>query len=123
MDDNHLMFCNGKQHMMERFMEVCLLLLLYDETGYGYGLVERLSFFGFSEEQLNIGSLYRTLRKMENESLVTSLWEEGGQGPRRRVYQITETGKVELGRWIDILKMRKARIEKLIGVYDSKTGK
>jgi DNA-binding PadR family transcriptional regulator len=60
---------------------------------------------------------------MENESLVTSIWEEGGPGPKRRVYEITETGKKELGQWIQILMVRKARIEKLIGKYDEKFGK
>ncbi|MFO7611875.1 MAG: PadR family transcriptional regulator [Clostridia bacterium] len=123
MDDKQALFCGGGQHRMERFLEVCLLLLLYDETGYGYGLVEQLEFFGFTEEQLNVGSLYRTLRKMENEGTVASLWEEGGQGPKRRVYRITESGKEELDRWIGILKTRKSRIERLVEAYEEKTGK
>ena len=67
------LFCNGKPHHMERFLEVCLLLLLYDEIGYGSGLVEQLASFGFSDDDLNVSTLYRTLRKMEKEGLVTSL--------------------------------------------------
>ena len=105
---------------MERFLEVCLLLLLYDEIGYGYGLVEQLASFGFSEDDLNVSTLYRTLRKMEKEGLVTSSWEEGGQGPKRRVYEITVNGKNELDQWIRILKVRKSRIESLIIKYDEK---
>jgi len=118
--EEHAIFCNGKNHKMERFLEVCLLLLLYDEVGYGYGLIEGLSFLGFSEDELNVSTLYRTLRKMEKENLVTSSWEEGGPGPKRRVYEITENGKDEMDHWINILKGRKARIEKLIGKYDEK---
>ena len=114
------LFCNGKHHKMERFLEVCLLLLLYDEVGYGYGLTEQLSFFGFSEDELNVSTLYRTLRKMEKENLVTSSWEEGGQWPRRRVYEITQKGKKELDQLVKVLKVRKARIEKLIARYDEK---
>ncbi|NCB43203.1 MAG: PadR family transcriptional regulator [Clostridia bacterium] len=114
------LFCNGKPHHMERFLEVCLLLLLYDEIGYGYGLIEQLASFGFSEADLNLSTLYRTLRKMENEGLVTSIWEEGGQGPKRRVYEITTNGKNELNQWIKILKIRKTRIESLITKYDEK---
>lgn len=116
-DANDLDF-KSQSHKMERFLEVCLLLLLNDNTGYGYGLVEELSYFGFSEEELNIGSLYRTLRKMEKEELVESFWKEGGQGPRRRVYRISGNGKVELDKRIKVMRMRKARIEKLIGRYD-----
>ena len=120
MKGEEALFCNGKPHHMERFLEVCLLLLLYDEIGYGYGLVEQLASFGFSEDDLNVSTLYRTLRKMEKEGLVTSLWEEGGQGPKRRVYEITMNGKNELDQWIRILKVRKSRIESLIIKYDEK---
>jgi len=117
------LFCNGKSHKMERFLEVCLLLLLYDEVGYGYGLIEQLEDFGFSQEELNVSTLYRTLRKMEKENLVSSFWEEGGPGPRRRVYEITDRGKENLDQWVRILEIRKARIEKLIGRYNVKIGK
>lgn len=107
-----------KDHKMERFLEVCLLLLLFDKDGYGYGLIEDLVYFGFTEDDLNVSTLYRTLRKMEKESLVLSTWEEGGPGPKRRIYKITDKGKNELTQWVKILKSRKARIEKLIGRYD-----
>lgn len=99
-------------------MEVCLLLLLYEETRHGYGLIEQLSYFGFSEEKLNVSTLYRTLRKMEKEGSVVSVWEESGQGPERRVYNITDSGKKELENWIQVLRGRKARIEKLINKYE-----
>lgn len=113
------LFCNNKHHKMERFLEVCLLLLLYDDVGYGYGLIEQLVSYGFSEDELNVSTLYRTLRKMEKELLVVSFWEEGGLGPKRRVYEITVDGKKELDQWIKILKVRKARIEKLVGRYET----
>jgi len=118
--EEHALFCSSKHHKMERFLEVCLLLLLYDKVGYGYGLIENLAFFGFSEKELNVSTLYRALRKMENEGLVTSHWKDGGPGPKRRVYEITESGKIELDQSIRILKIRKARIEKLIGRYGEK---
>jgi PadR family transcriptional regulator, regulatory protein PadR len=120
MKDKQTVFCNDKSHHMERFLEVCLLLLLYDEIGYGYGLIEQLVTFGFSPEDLNVSTLYRTLRKMEGEGLVTSLWEESDQGPKRRVYEITSEGKQNLDQWIKVLKMRKGRIENLIVHYDKK---
>jgi len=118
--EDQTLFCNNKHHKMDRFLEVCLLLLLYDEVGYGYGLIDQLAFFGFTADELNMSTLYRTLRKMENKELVISFWEEGRLGPKRRVYEITEKGKNELGQWIKILKVRKMRIVKLIDRYDEK---
>lgn len=109
-----------KHPNMERFLKVCLMVLLYDDVGYGYGLMEGLSFFGFSEDQLNVSTLYRTLRKMEKEKLLASNWEIGGPGPKKRVYSLTENGKKELKQWIYLLNDRKTRIEKLINRYNEK---
>lgn len=106
-----------KHHKMERYLEVSLLLLLSENENHGYGLIEDLVFFGF-EEELNVGSLYRTLRKMESQNLVTSHWEKGDSGPRKRVYEVTKTGKDELAYWIEVMKLRKQRIENLINRYD-----
>ncbi len=111
-------FCNGSHHKMERFLEGCLLMLLYHDTGHGYGLMEQLSYFGFSEEQVNVSTLYRTLRKMEKAGSVVSTWEEGGQGPPKRVYHLTDSGKEELKHCAHILKTRKAMIEKWINKYE-----
>ena len=113
--------CDIKYQKMERLLEICLLLLLFDQEGYGYGLIEQLSDFGFTGEDLNIGSLYRSLRKLEDQALVSSVWEEASSGPKRRVYTITETGKLELHTWMTILTQRKARIEQLIESYEEKT--
>lgn len=118
MKDEMNLCCKGKPHNMERFMEICLLLLLYQEAGHGYTLADQLTYFGFSREELNIGSLYRTLRKMEKDTYVTSCWEEGVQGPKKRVYQITETGKRMLEQWIAVLKDRKKRITRLMNNYE-----
>lgn len=113
-------FCDVKYQKMGRFLEICLLLILFDQQGYGYGLIEQLAEFGFTDEDLNIGPLYRSLRKMEDQGLVFSVWEEASQGPKRRVYTITELGKDELHNWIPILKERKSRIEQLIEAYEEK---
>ena len=112
--------CALKHQKMERLLEICLLLLLFEKEGYGYGLIEQLSAFGFTSDDLNIGSLYRSLRKLEDQDLVSSVWEEASSGPKRRVYTITPSGKQELHNWIPVLKERKARIEQLLEVYEEK---
>ena len=117
MDSKNHTCCSGKGHSMERFMEVCLLLSLREGPLHGYGLAEHLVQYGFSQEDLNISTLYRTLRKMESEGFVVSDWELGGQGPKKRVYRITSEGEADLDDWINILRHRKSRIEKVLDVY------
>lgn len=119
MENEESLFCKGKAPNIKRFMEISLLLLLSQEESHGYILAEKLTNFGFSKDELNIGTLYRTLRKMEKDGYIISKWKEGGQGPKKRVYQITETGKSMLTQLIEMLKNRKKRIEKLIDSYES----
>jgi PadR family transcriptional regulator len=75
------------------------LVLLREERSYGYELMERLEEFGF--EQINAGTLYRTLRGTEKAGLCKAEWEtstsEGGAA--RRMYSITEDGESYLGAW------------------------
>ena len=114
--------CGGKHHGMWRFMEICMLVLLCGQTCHGYCLAEQLSEFGFAEEEINISTLYRALRKMEQEGLVKSSWEEGEKGPRRRVYAITQRGREELSEWAEALSERRARIDKLLARYRMQPG-
>jgi PadR family transcriptional regulator len=71
------------------------LLMLRECTSYGYKLMEQAALFGF--EAMNPGTLYRTLRQMENEGLCASKWDTtSGGGPARRVYSITDGGEAYL---------------------------
>ena len=78
------------------------LVLLREESSYGYELMERLEQFGF--EQISAGTLYRTLRRMEQEGLCKSAWERPEDRPARRMYSITESGEAYLVAWAQACK-------------------
>ena len=92
--------------------------MLEEESSHGYQIMERLEEeFGF--EQVNPGSVHRTLRRMEHEGLCTSEWEtpsaEGG--PARRVYSITEAGEAYLEAWAEACKDYRQVMDELARVY------
>ena len=76
------------------FLRSCVLLLLREQPGHGYDLLERLVPLGFPRN--DPGGLYRTLRSLETDGLVRSTWEHSSAGPDRRIYQLTRAGKEEL---------------------------
>ncbi len=119
MSEKYASLCEKNYQKMQGFLEVCLLLLLYKQSGHGYGLIEGLGHFGFLDEGLNISTLYKNLRRMEKDGLVRSLWESGDQGPKKRVYDITDRGRHELHCWIGILKLRVERLGKVIEGYET----
>jgi poly-beta-hydroxybutyrate-responsive repressor len=70
------------------------LVILREQPSYGYELMERLEEFRF--EQINPGTLYGTLRKMEKEGHCKSEWDTSSSGPPRRVYSVTNDGEAYL---------------------------
>jgi DNA-binding PadR family transcriptional regulator len=78
-------------------VEVVVLGLLAEEPLYGYGVLERFRArsMGFWAE-VGRASVYQALRRMESEGLVTGREQEGSEGPDRRVFRITKTGRDRL---------------------------
>jgi PadR family transcriptional regulator PadR len=110
--------CMGRSNSMDRFMEICLYLLLSEQQDHGYSLAQRLAGFGFDPNAINMGAIYRTLRRMEREGSVRSIWTEGGQGPKKRVYLLTEEGVLQLEQWVEVLRHRRTRIDTALRFYE-----
>lgn len=107
--------CKAKHHKTEKFLEVAILLILFEGDNYGYGITEALVGMGYETETFNTSSLYRILRRMEREGFVSSQWQESDHGPRKRVYGINASGITELENWIRVLDRRRKMID---GVVD-----
>ncbi len=67
---------------------ICVLSQLDNEL-YGYALMQRLTAEGLEIDQ---GTLYPLLRRLENQGLLDSDWRVDGPRPRR-YYKINKTGK------------------------------
>ena len=71
-------------------------------------------------EQINAGTLYRTLRQMEKEGLCESEWDSSERGgPARRMYHITEAGEAHLEAWLEAYKGYQRVIDALSRAYRS----
>ncbi len=104
----------------KKWLTPVTLVLLNEENSYGYEIMERLAEeFGF--EQINPGSVYRTLRQMENEGLCESEWEPAKSGPARRMYSLTEAGETYLDAWADACKQYQQVIDSFSRVYRSRS--
>ncbi len=97
------------------FLRPCILLLLREQPAHGYDLLERLRPFGFLRD--DPGGLYRTLRALEQEGLVSSAWEPSSVGPDRRIYQLTRAGMKELHRGARELVEARDRLDLFLARY------
>lgn len=76
------------------YLRTCLLLLLAEGPSHGYELLQEVRDLGL--DTADAGGVYRTLRAMAHEELVTSWWEASGSGPARRTYDLTDAGRAAL---------------------------
>ena len=102
---------------IERFLEPCLLLLLHCNEAHGYELIEGLSPFGFEQNPVDLSSVYRMLRGLEEQGYVTSRWDTEGGGPARRLYQLTEEGDRYLAWWVDDLQETNRVLNHFLDTY------
>ena len=109
----------GRGQRKMYFLQSCLLVLLHHEPGYGYSLRDGLQEFGFQSDQMDISIIYRALRNLEADGLVSDSWDDNSRGPQRRVYTITPQGEDVLAEWIQNLRQRRKEIEALEAAYDA----
>ena len=77
-----------------------LLGLLEREPSHGYDLKRDYdSFFGRGK-QLPFGQVYATLGRLARDGKVTAGDNEPGDGPDRKRYAITESGRLEVDEWL-----------------------
>jgi PadR family transcriptional regulator PadR len=78
--------------------------VLYHERHYGYSLVRVLSENG--SISLKEGTIYPILARLDRDGLVRSEWVESDQGPPRKYYALTSSGRQlfdELSQEFDLL--------------------
>jgi DNA-binding PadR family transcriptional regulator len=87
---------------VERFAEPALLVVLAERPTHGYELLDRLPAL-VGAERVDVGNLYRFLRALEDEGLVTSEWSAELPGPAKRTYALTDDGRTLLDAWLGAL--------------------
>lgn len=106
------------QARVERFVEPALLLLLRERPHHGYELIERLPELAGDETRIDVGNLYRLLRGLEAEGVVTSEWNAELPGPAKRTYELTPEGHQLLDRWAEALRSAQGVVERFLERYD-----
>jgi PadR family transcriptional regulator, regulatory protein PadR len=97
---------------VERFTEPAILLLLRERPAHGYDLLERLPDLT-GEQRVEMGNLYRLLRALEEEGLVSSKWGDG-----KRKYTITARGLQLLEHWVEALRRSQERTGRFLERYE-----
>lgn len=82
--------------LLKGVLSLALLRLLAQQESYGYELVTRLHELGLPDVQ--DGSVYPALGRLERDGAITSRLVASSSGPARKYYRLSRAGYVELAR-------------------------
>jgi poly-beta-hydroxybutyrate-responsive repressor len=101
---------------VERFAEPAVLLLLRERPAHGYELLEQLP--DLTGERVDMGNLYRFLRMLEADGIVSSEWDDDAPGPSKRIYELTDEGRALLDQWASALEASQTRLSDFVSRYN-----
>lgn len=80
-----------RAQILKGLLEGCILHIISIEETYGYKITENLVEKGFKE--LNEGSVYPILIRLEKKKLICSTLKKSPLGPKRKYFNLTPDGE------------------------------
>jgi poly-beta-hydroxybutyrate-responsive repressor len=105
--------------MPKTFLASWLLLLLRNWSAHGYHLIQTLTAMGLG--MVDPATVYRTLRQLEQEGYITSVWDPKASGPARRMYNLTDAGQEYLDVWAHQLEQYQSVLNRFFDVYSAQS--
>lgn len=99
----------SEKEMRRGVLQLGVISLLSNDEQYGYEVIKNLKKVGLNVEE---GTLYPLLRRLEQEKLLTSHWDTSGSRPRK-YYKTTKYGKKIRIEWLNSFKTLTQSIELL----------
>ena len=86
----------GRGDMLQGTLDMLVLKALQLAPMHGWGITERLQQWSRQALQVNQGSLYPALQRLERERLITAEWRTTENNRRARYYALTAAGRRRL---------------------------
>lgn len=85
--------------MLKGLLEGCILEIISRGETYGYKITEDLNQLGFTD--LNEGSVYPVLMRLQKKNYVSTTMKKSSLGPKRKYFEMTPLGKEFLDQYKD----------------------
>jgi len=82
--------------LLQGTLDLIVLQMLRSEPTNGYDLSQRIQAVSRDVLQVNAGSLYPALYRLEERGLIRAVWKETTTGRRAKVYSLTAAGHKQL---------------------------
>ena len=83
--------------LLQGTLDLLILRTLQSEPRHGWAIAERIQQLSQDVLQVNQGSLYPALHRLEHQGWIAAEWGISELGRRARFYRLTATGRRQLG--------------------------
>lgn len=87
---------NSKGDLLQGTLDMLVLKALQLEPMHGWGITERIEQWSQQVLQVNQGSLYPALYRLQRQGWITSFWQTTENNRRARYYELTAAGRRQL---------------------------
>jgi PadR family transcriptional regulator, regulatory protein PadR len=77
-------------------LDLMILTILQREPMHGYGISQRLAVLSHDQFQVNPGSLFPSLYRLEQDGKLKAEWQATENNRRAKYYRLTAAGKKQL---------------------------
>ncbi len=109
------------QARIERVQEAAVLLRLREGRAHGYQLADEVGEL-LGAGRVDLGNLYRLLRGLEADGMVSSSWRQDLPGPLKRSYELSADGSALLAAWAGSLRDNQRKVARFLARYDGDGG-
>lgn len=102
--------------LLKGTLQGCILLILKNQTVYGYGLIKLLDEYGFSD--IPKGTVYPLLLSMEKKGLIIGEMRPSEDGHDRKYYQLSDSGETACAEFVSDWQHLQLAVNRIIGGTD-----
>lgn len=113
----HCLFHENNRYPEKSWLKFLILRVIYEKPTYGYNIIKKIEEISYGRHAIKSGTMYTTLRRMENEKLLQSSWKRSKSGPDTREYRATKQGIQYLKTYLEMIIQRKTMIDEMATFY------
>lgn len=107
--------CSCKGYNLDRLLQPSILTYLARQDLHGYLIIQELENQDLQNgEKPDNAGVYRSLKKLEENGMVSSFWDTAGEGAPRKIFSITEAGRECLANWTVTLEKYREAIQVIV---------
>lgn len=104
-----------KSDLLQGTLDVLILKTLDLEPMHGWGISQRIQQISESVLQVNQGSLYPALHRLEEQGLITATWGPSENNRQAKYYQLTRLGRRQLADETENWSRLSAAVDRILG--------